>query len=104
MDKNELADILNEPIPFQAPNETNQAEQLVELNNEEEEVVFDQDHDEDSGEEDVDLEADEEAEEDTPNIRRGRRVRFPNPRYQHLQASKERTEEYSNNNSVIIAS
>ena len=29
MDENKLADILDEPIPFQAPNETNQAEQII---------------------------------------------------------------------------
>jgi hypothetical protein len=121
MDVNELADITNEPHQFNVPNPQNQIQNQENeppiFQNEEEEIVFEDEPEEveeiideddsdaeyeDSGEEDVSLEADEE-EEDNPTLRRTERTRVPNPRYQHLQTSDNRTEEYSTESAHVIA-
>ena len=57
-------------------------------------------------EEDISLEADDEdgeEEEANPGVRRTGRVRVPNQRYQHLQASEVHTEEYSSESAQLIA-
>ncbi len=121
MDENELADITTEPHRFNVPHEQNQNQLEVEqhvFQNEEEEINFEeQDNEdveevtdeeasdeeyEDSEEEDLSLEADED-EVSNPTLRRAERVRVPNPRYQHLQASDHRTEEYSIDTASVIA-
>jgi hypothetical protein len=119
MDVNELADITNEPHRFNVPNANNQNNEPAIFQNEEEEIIFeedesveevieeddeeeqDEDYDE-SDEEDISLEADEE-EEPNPMLRRTERTRVPNPRYQHLQSSNERTEEYTIEVAHVIA-
>ena len=120
MDVNELADITNEPHQFNVPNANNQNNEPAIFQNEEEEIIFegdesvqevideddeeeeeDEDYDE-SDEEDISLEADEE-EQPNPMLRRTERIRVPNPRYQHLQSSNERTEEYTIEVAHIIA-
>ena len=56
-------------------------------------------------EQDISLEADDEDGEEEVNqgLRRTARVRVPTPRYQHLQASRGQTEEYSSESAQIIA-
>ena len=114
MDKNKLADILKETYKFNVPNKNNQRQ--VTFQKEEEEITFEDEEvnahtnedknpsdnaiEEDEEEEDEDynsinkedksLKADEE-EEDIPSIHQTKQVRVPNPRYQHLQATRGHT-------------
>ena len=108
MDENELADILDTPIPFQAPNQEHQPDEIIapndqEDNEDQEDGAYDEEP-EDANEENEPDVANVELEEDAPNIRRSQRIRVPNPRYQHLQESTARTEEYSTDSAIIIAS
>jgi hypothetical protein len=130
MDVNELADITNEPHRYNVPNPNNPTTTQPIFQNEEEEVIFEEDETieevineddeedeaveevineddddkdyDDSEEEDISLEADKE-EETNSTLRRTQRVRVPNPRYQHLQSSDQRTEEYTIESAHIIA-
>jgi hypothetical protein len=120
MDVNELADILqepNEPNEFQVPQEPEDPEIEQEIdqeiifeedNNEEEQELFEDYGDEayePESEEDITLEADDEdgEEEDNQGMRRTGRVRVPPQSWQHLQARKEHTKEYSSDSAQIIA-
>ena len=113
MDENELADIIQEPNEFQIPHETEPEQEIVfEEADDADEALFEDYDDEDfehENEEDVPLEADdedgeeEEHEEGNQGLRRTGRVRVPPRRYQHLQTSEKRTEEYSSESAHIIA-
>ena len=80
-----------EAIVFDANNE-NEAVKDQEVKEVINEDGGDKDY-ENSDKEDISLEADEE-EEPNPILRQTEQVRVPNPRYQHLQTSDDRTEEY----------
>jgi hypothetical protein len=126
MDENELADIMEEPNDFHAPQDQNQHQELEiqeqeEATFEQNEATFEQNEgaqetvvedgeteveDEDasyvpSDDEDMSLEADDEDGEGDANAGRTLRVRVP-PQ-QHLQAKEEKLEEYSQESAHVIA-
>ena len=124
MDENELAHILQQPNTHQIPHETDaQANEFEDHQEDGEEIVFveaatveediqveesfedDEDGEyEPDDEEDIPLEADDDGEnEDNHGVRRTGRVRVPPQSWQHLQARKEQTEEYSSESAQVIA-
>ena len=92
MDKNELANILQEPNKFQVPHETEEEQEIVfklpEDNAEEDLLKYSEGEYDPEYEEDISLEADDKygKEEDNQGRSQTKRVRVLLKMWQHLQA------------------